>query len=366
MWPVEARPARLQDRKVVARWSIGKLMEFKRQYEMEAEKQGVGTAVFGRDKKRRTKLYKAMKDNGEDKLHPARFERLPFADPDKYWEQVPVKREEIYRHLKLDLYGAQGQVNEATVVRLHDRRVTVDLDMFTRGSLNKELKGVDKSAEVVDTKHLQEVVANYASVMQILWPMDYSPSVISRVLIDARWGEVIEEDKLRTAVVKRFFSEVIRENCGRAVRREPPMVYSEAREKWLQVLKALCCKQTGSASCLTTPEWVAPPALWRGGSQPPRNRIRRDPAVASGGRTGQRPAGMECLFATDTIHTQGARERRVGPAYARTRRETLMHMCVTGGTMQVISTACRAMPGWLGISSRKKGRGPGQRSRAAQ
>jgi hypothetical protein len=151
---------------------------------------------------------------------------------------VPVKREEIYRHLKLDLYGAQGQVNEATVVRLHDRRVMVDLDMFTRGSLNKELKGVDKSAEVVDTKHLQEAVANYASVMQILWPMDYSPSVISRVLIDARWGEVIGKDKLRTAVVKRFFSEVIRENCGRAVRREPPMVYSEAREKWLQVLES--------------------------------------------------------------------------------------------------------------------------------
>jgi hypothetical protein len=117
MWPLEARPARLQDKKVVARWSIGKIMEFKKQYEMEAERQGVGIAVFRRDKKRRIKKYKAMKDNGEDKLHPARFERMPFADPKTYWGEVPVKREEIYRHVKLDLYGAQGQVSEATIVR---------------------------------------------------------------------------------------------------------------------------------------------------------------------------------------------------------------------------------------------------------
>ncbi len=149
---------------------------------------------------------------------------------------MPVKREEIYRHLKLDLYGAQGQVSEATIVRLHDRRVPVDLDMFTRAGLNRDLKSVEKTAEVVDTKHLQEAVANYSSVMQVLWPIDYSPAVINRVLVDARWGEVIMEEKLRTAVMRRFFSEVVRENCGRAVRGEAPMVYGEAREKWLQVL----------------------------------------------------------------------------------------------------------------------------------
>jgi hypothetical protein len=237
MWPLEARPARLQDKKVVARWSIGKIMEFKKQYEMEAERQGVGVAVFGRDKKRRMKKYRVMKDNGEDKVHPARFERLPFSDPKTYWGEVPVKREEIYRHVKLDLYGAQGQVSEATIVRLHDRRVPVDMDMFTRNSLAKEIKGAERMTEVVDTKHFQEAVANYTNIMQVLWPLDYGPAVINRVLIDARWGELIAEDKLRTAVIKRFFAEVVRENCGRAVRGEVPMIYKEAREKWAQILE---------------------------------------------------------------------------------------------------------------------------------
>jgi hypothetical protein len=141
MWPLEARPAKLQSRKVVSRWSIGKIMEFKKQYEQEAERQGVGVAVFGRDKKRRAKKFKAMKDDGEGKLHPARFERLPFSEPEKWWKKVPEKREEIFRHIRLDHYGAQ--VNEATIVRLHDRRVPVELDMFLKGAA---LKGSEKAA----------------------------------------------------------------------------------------------------------------------------------------------------------------------------------------------------------------------------
>jgi hypothetical protein len=48
---------------------------------------------------------------------------------------------------------------------------------------------------------------------------------------------MITDDKLRNAVVKRFFAEIVRENCGRAVRREVPMVYKEARDKWTQILE---------------------------------------------------------------------------------------------------------------------------------
>jgi hypothetical protein len=56
---------------------------------------------------------KAMKDNREDKVHPARFERLPY-QTSKVVEGILVKREKIYRHIKLDLYGAQGLNTEVT------------------------------------------------------------------------------------------------------------------------------------------------------------------------------------------------------------------------------------------------------------
>ncbi len=159
----------------------------------------MGVAVFGRDKKRRAKKYKAMKDDGLGKLHPARFERLPFSDPAKWWKMVPEKRDEIYRHIRLEHYGAQ--VSEATIVRLHDRRVMVELDMFMKGSV---MKGGEKAGEVADVKRLQEAVANYAAVMQILWPPDYATAVITRVLVETRWGESMEDDKLRSYVAKRF------------------------------------------------------------------------------------------------------------------------------------------------------------------
>jgi hypothetical protein len=203
----------------------------------------VGVAVFGRDKKRRAKKFKAMKDDGEGKLHPARFERLPFSEPEKWWKMVPEKRDEIFRHIRLDHYGAQ--VNEATIVRLHDRRVPVEIDMFLKGSV---VKGNEKAAEVLEIKRLQVAVANYAAVMQVLWPTDFSPAVIGRVLMEARWGEGLGDDRLRSNVVKRFFGEMVRENCGRAVRRQLPLVYKEAKEKWSQVLEAVCPQLCGAAS----------------------------------------------------------------------------------------------------------------------
>jgi hypothetical protein len=53
--------------------------------------------------------------------------------------------------------------------------------------------------------------------MQVLWPTDFSPAVIGRVLMEARWGEGLGDDRLHSNVVKRFFGEMVRENCGRAV-----------------------------------------------------------------------------------------------------------------------------------------------------
>jgi hypothetical protein len=46
----------------------------------EQERKGVGAAIFGRDKKPKKIKFRAMKDDGESKLHPARFVGLPRAE----------------------------------------------------------------------------------------------------------------------------------------------------------------------------------------------------------------------------------------------------------------------------------------------
>jgi hypothetical protein len=104
LWPVEERPARLQSRRVVAglNLSMSKLLRMKDLYVKEQERKGVGAAVFGRDRKPKKKKFKKMTDDGEKKLHPARFVGLPRVDPKLYWDQVPGAAEEIYRHVPLD------------------------------------------------------------------------------------------------------------------------------------------------------------------------------------------------------------------------------------------------------------------------
>ena len=207
-WALEDRPAHLRRKKEVEKMSLGRLMKLKDLYEKEAEKKGIGSAIFGLDEKTRSKKFKAKKDNGVNKLHPARWERLPMAQPKKYWKKVPRKREEIFRHLHLSHYGAEGLINESTLVRLHDRQVPVELNMLHAANFTKVGKEAasqrEEWADPGEVRQLQEAVLNYAVVMQVLWPFDYGPMVIMRVLIESRWGEAAgNDDKERVRLVSR-------------------------------------------------------------------------------------------------------------------------------------------------------------------
>ena len=121
IWAMEDRPVHMKKKEGIADMSIAEIIQYKEHYEKEAEKRGVGGAIFGKDEKLKAKTFKKQKDNGYNKLHKARWERLPMSTPRKYWKKVPKKREDIFRHLHLAHYGAEGLVNEATLVRLHDR-----------------------------------------------------------------------------------------------------------------------------------------------------------------------------------------------------------------------------------------------------
>ena len=89
-------------------------------------------------------------------------------------------------------------------------------------------------------RHLQEAVLNYTVIMQALWPLDYSGFVITRVLIEARWGEAGgEAEKQRVKLVRKFFDDCMKDNSGRAVRDEPPLDYEEAKTKWVRALESL-------------------------------------------------------------------------------------------------------------------------------
>ena len=242
MWPINNRPKHLQRRSVVKKMELGQLMRFKEHFEKEAERKGLGAAACGTDLKAKKVRYQAMSDDSFKKLHPARFNRQPLAAPKKYWKDVPQKREEISRHFPLAHYGAEGQVNEATIVKMHDRQVAIELDMLARCNFGKETKLGERTAwtEATEVRHIQEAVLNFATLQHAIWPADYSGLVIMRVLVDARWGAVVgDEEKKRVALIKRFFSDTVRENAGRAVRKEPPMDYEQTKIKWTRAVEAV-------------------------------------------------------------------------------------------------------------------------------
>ena len=241
MWNFEARPKLLQDRKRVEGMSIAEISQFKAHFDKEEERKGVGSAVFGKDRKLEPVKVKKGVDDGDRKLSRARFNlRMPICAPKKYWHKVPKKRE-VFRHLPLGHLGLEGQVSEATVVRMHDRRVPVTLDMLYKANAFKEIKQDGGTwIEPTEIRHLQEAILNYTVILWAIWPFDYAGLVVQRVLVEANWGRAAgEAERQRVALVRKYFDEVMRENSGRAVRGQPPLVYEEAKAKWMRGLEAV-------------------------------------------------------------------------------------------------------------------------------
>ena len=189
MWPLDTRPRLLQDRKTAERMSIAEISQFKEHYEKEEEKKGAGSAVYWKDRKLKPVSFRKGKDDGLTKLHAVRFQlRMPLCAPKKYWHKMPARRE-VYRHFPLAHLGMEGQVSEATVVRMHDRRVPITLDMLYKGNAGRDSKAEKADwLEPTEVRHLQEAILNYVTLLNALWPVDYAGLVLMRVLVEANWG----------------------------------------------------------------------------------------------------------------------------------------------------------------------------------
>jgi len=183
-WPIEDRPYHLRKKKNVRGRDIDALVRLKKEVVGEEEKKELGDSAFCRDAVVKTTKYKAAKDDGHTRLHPARSARQPLVIPSKWFgKTVPLKRTVIVRHFPLDHYGAGGQVSDKTLGKLHNRAVDVPFEHFCQ---NNNLGG--KEAELT-LKQLEQGAHNYSAVLHALWPQDYSGLVLHRILAEARWGE---------------------------------------------------------------------------------------------------------------------------------------------------------------------------------
>jgi hypothetical protein len=119
LWAVEDRPAHLQERSGPAgRMRLSELLAVMDRHLKNEEKRGTGDAVFAKDAKQKKIKYPKFVDDGEKRLHPARWSRLPVGGPAVYFSEVPVKRDQVQQNLELSHYGAQGQVEPKTIVKV--------------------------------------------------------------------------------------------------------------------------------------------------------------------------------------------------------------------------------------------------------
>ena len=145
IWDLDDRPEAMQHEATVNSMSLENAFSYKAHFEQQAKKEGKGEATFGKDKKLSTRTYSEEKDNCAALLHSVRFERGPVVEESEYWDRMPLKRKETYRHLALENDGCENKVNENVITRAHDRSLPLRIRMFTKN--NYARKGFGEKVE---------------------------------------------------------------------------------------------------------------------------------------------------------------------------------------------------------------------------
>jgi len=229
-WPIEQRPPALKKRKWVYTQTLDALLLTKSNMDKIEEKKNLGEEVFSKDGKPEKIRYKKQSDNGINKLHPARGNRLPIDHPKNWFKKlVPKRREVIIRNFPMDHLGLTGKISDTTWGKMHNRSVKLTLDMFCKTS-NREAKGPHSKGKYSDHNQLYDGVNAYCLALHVIWPLDYTGLVLQSVLNEAHWAQQASpDDKKRAELVTELFNSIMSDNCGKAVHDQYPAVHEQVR-----------------------------------------------------------------------------------------------------------------------------------------
>jgi len=188
IWAKEDRPKALRKWSAIKEESIPKWLETKKGWEQQEDRKNLGEEAASRDARSKTIIYKKCADDGKTKLHKARFNRQPLAQPKDFYDQVPKKHSTVIRNFPAEHLGIVGQVPDAVIGHMHNRAVKVNLDSFVKATF-KAGKGGEKGGKYPDRSQLEKGIINYCIMLHSLWPSDYTGLVMMKVLAENNWGE---------------------------------------------------------------------------------------------------------------------------------------------------------------------------------
>ena len=247
-WPVSQRPPRMRKKKWVNKMSM---KEVESLYNMHCarEKSLSGQKIFQAvavETHHPTVKFKKQKDNCKDKLHKARFQRLPLTSPETWYKNVPLKRNPVVRQLPLEYTGSNDMVSERTIELLHDRSKAVTLKEFYSKNFevaSKNPKDHEQNsseagwANFEGLQGVQEALCNFGAVNHYLWPEDLTPTNLWRTLISYNWASGLRNPKLQEKIITEYFKKITKKNASRAVRNEAPYDFSKHEETFRKICR---------------------------------------------------------------------------------------------------------------------------------
>ena len=245
LWPLEERSELLRDPAAVASISIQDLHAMHKSY-LLSKKEEKGRAK--KDTPPPVTVFAEEKDDCQTHLHSARWLRYPITSPKDWFTKMPIRRQPVFKALKLKFFGGSNCLASKTIEKCHDRSETLSLKHFhtenatVASRSKKEIKRVNDEGEVenevtdgwksvVGVTEAREAIHNYFMLMFHLWPLDPSPVIMARVLEKYNWvGVAGAEPKVRVSILTAFFNCVLQQNADRAINGDTVLSFDEQEE----------------------------------------------------------------------------------------------------------------------------------------
>jgi hypothetical protein len=85
---------------------------------------------------------------------------------------------------------------------------------------------------------IMEALVNYADVLADLWPLENTPRILMRVLIQYKFAaHIVDSEPERCKLITEFCDSVMRENASRAVGQQAPLSFRQAKERWTDAVE---------------------------------------------------------------------------------------------------------------------------------
>jgi hypothetical protein len=83
---------------------------------------------------------------------------------------------------------------------------------------------------------VMEALTNMADIMAELWLLDNTARILLRILIHYKCATGLRDNEAeRCQIIAEFCNAVLRENVSRALGKEPPLSFRQAKERWADI-----------------------------------------------------------------------------------------------------------------------------------